>query len=226
MNILTTTAVRFRLVMSLLLGLLVTLTVVIAFFGMQQLDTRAEEVSKVVYEADNSEQKLNSIKSLRANMDSQPDAVRRAQQIVAESKSYSYQNVIVKDVMSMASRAGVEITNYTFSDPGEEAAGGAAPAATPQAPAAPATDPATDPAAAATPPGMEGATPQIAQSQLKSVSFNITLKTPLEYTRLLNFIHYVEQNATKMQIATLTLSKGESNNTVSIDALTIEVYVR
>ncbi len=222
MNILTTTAVRFRLVMSLLLGLLVTLTVVIAFFGMQQLDTRAEEVSKVVYEADNSEQKLNSIKSLRANMDSQPDAVRRAQQIVAESKSYSYQNVIVKDVMSMASRAGVEITNYTFSDPGEEAAGGAAPAATPQAPAAPATDP----AAAATPPGMEGATPQIAQSQLKSVSFNITLKTPLEYTRLLKFIHYVEQNATKMQIATLTLSKGESNNTVSIDALTIEVYVR
>lgn len=226
MNILTTTAVRFRLVMSLLLGLLVTLTVVIAFFGMQQLDTRAEEVSKVVYEADNSEQKLNSIKSLRANMDSQPDAVRRAQQIVAESKSYSYQNLIVKDVMSMASRAGVEITNYTFSDPGEEAAGGAAPAATPQAPAAPATDPATDPAAAATPPGMEGATPQIAQSQLKSVSFNITLKTPLEYTRLLKFIHYVEQNATKMQIATLTLSKGESNNTVSIDALTIEVYVR
>ena len=208
--------------MSLLLGLLVTLTVVIAFFGMQQLDTRAEEVSKVVYEADNSEQKLNSIKSLRANMDSQPDAVRRAQQIVAESKSYSYQNLIVKDVMSMASRAGVEITNYTFSDPGEEAAGGAAPAATPQAPAAPATDP----AAAATPPGMEGATPQIAQSQLKSVSFNITLKTPLEYTRLLKFIHYVEQNATKMQIATLTLSKGESSDTVSIDALTIEVYVR
>ena len=224
MNIFTATAVRFRLVMSIAIGLLLAATVAIAFFGLQLLGSRAVEVSQVVYEADNSEQKLNSIRSLRAEMESQPDAVDRARQIVAESQSYSYQNLIVKDIASMANRAGVEITNYTFSEPGAESAGGAAtpaPSPTPT-PEAGSADPAATPGAA----GAEGTPATTAQSTLKSISFDITLKTPVEYTRLLKFIHYVEQNPTKMQISTLTLSKGESSQSVGIDALTIEVYVR
>lgn len=220
MNVFTSSAVRFRLIMSLALGILLMAIVAIAFFGLQLLSSRADEVSKVVYEADTSEQKLNGIRSMRTQMQAQPEAVKRAQQIVAESKSYSYQNVIVKDITSMADRAGVEITNYTFSEPGTDSAASGATAA----PAA--NQPAVADPAAAAPSGTAGTATPAAQSSLKSISFDISLKTPVEYTRLLKFIHYIEQNATKMQISTLTLSKAESNRTVGIDALTIEVYVR
>lgn len=216
-NLITKSAMRFRLAMAVLFVVLVAAATVVAFLGVQQLNGFAKEVSAVVYEASSSEQKLAGIRSLREQMNSQPDAVRRAEDIVAESKSYRYQNVIVNDIRAMADRAGVEIINYTFSSPDGSAAGAAAPA--PAAPVAPAPD-------AAVPGDPTSAAPLAAQSTLKSITFDITLRTPVEYDRLLRFIHYIEQNATKMQIATLNISKGESANSVSIDALTIEVYVR
>lgn len=219
-NPLTKSAVRFRLVMGLTFVLLVVAATGVAIYGVGVLNKYAAEVSNFVYKADTSEQKLDNIKKLAEQMDSQPFAVKQAQQIVAESKSYRYQNVIVNDLQRMANSAGVQIISYDFASGASSDSGGApAPeAATPPATAAPAAGGA----------GVGGAAlPQrpAAQSTLKSISFNITLKTPIDYKSLLNFIHLIEQNATKMQIANVTLSAAEEGAQVNVDALTIEVYV-
>ena len=54
----------------------------------------------------------------------------------------------------------------------------------------------------------------------------MSLQTPVNYRNFLNFLNYIEQNLTKMQIANVNLSRGETSSTVNTNALEIEVYVR
>ena len=175
-------ATRLRLVLFIILGLLIAAAVALSAFGIQYLNTQALEVQQVVYDATNGDQKLQRIQQLSTKLQQDQDAVLRAKQVVAESKSYKYQDVIIRDLQTMASRAGVSITNFDFIS--GAAAGGSAPTApTTQTPAAPA-----------------------ASGGLRSTTVNITLKTPVNYRNLLTFIHYIEQNLTKMQIARIGLS--------------------
>lgn len=215
-NPLTKSAVRFRLVMTVVLILLCVLVVALATVGVRRLDRYAKEVSTVVYEADTSEEKLNNIRRMSAELDRQQDVAARARQIVAESKSYQYQDVIIADLQAMAARAGLRITNFDFTAGTAAGTTGAAPA-----PAAGSSAP-----AASAPPatGAPAATPG---SSLKSTTVNITLDGEMEYRQLLNFIHYIEQNVTKMQIASVTMSRsGDNGSKVTTDSLTIEVYIR
>lgn len=198
-------ATRLRLVLFIILGLLIAAAVALSAFGIQYLNTQALEVQQVVYDATNGDQKLQRIQQLSTKLQQDQDAVLRAKQVVAESKSYKYQDVIIRDLQTMASRAGVSITNFDFIS--GAAAGGSAPTApTTQTPAAPA-----------------------ASGGLRSTTVNITLKTPVNYRNLLTFIHYIEQNLTKMQIARIGLSNAGSeisSSSVTSEALTLEVYIR
>ena len=42
----------------------------------------------------------------------------------------------------------------------------------------------------------------------------------------MNFIHYIENNLTKMQLSGVSLSKGKEGNNITVSALTIEVYLK
>lgn len=203
-------AVRLRVVLLVMMFLLIGLAIVLGFFGLKYLNAQALEVQQVVYEAANGDQKLQRIQELSATLDNNQDAVERAKQIVAESKSYQYQDVIIRDLQAMASQAGVNITNFDF---GSAAAGTGGTTSTP-APASPAA-PAT--------PGAPVA------AGLRSTTVNITLENPVDYKKLLTFIHYIEQNLTKMQISKVGLasaSSTESPDFISSETLSIEVYIR
>jgi hypothetical protein len=74
--------------------------------------------------------------------------------------------------------------------------------------------------AAATPTKIAGITP---------TTVNISLKNPVEYSRIMAFISYIEHNLTKMQIARVSLSHDSaSGNTpmVNSDSLQVEVYIK
>lgn len=197
--------------MSISLVLLIFIAGAIAFYGVKQLNLYADDVSEKVYTASNAEMKLDTVRILARQMDEQPEVIARAQKIVAESQSYQYQNTIIRDLQAMAARAGVSIVNYNFVE-SSAAASSSAPAAS---------------GSTATPSSGVAAPQPAATTGPKSVSFNITLADPVNYSGFLNFVHYVEQNATKMQISSIGLSKSDKNDTqVTVDTLTIEVYVR
>lgn len=195
----TADAVRLRLVLIVVLCLQIAGAIGIGALGIGTLNKRAGDVQQVVYDASNSDEKLQRVQELMRLLESNKESVERAKQVVAESKSYQYQDVIIRDLQAIAKRANIEITNFNF------AAGGAATAAgktaTPTTP---------------TPGG-----------GLQSTTVNITLKTPLNYRNFLNFVHYIEQNLTKMQISKIGLvGVTDSPNSVESETLTIEVYVR
>ena len=196
-------AVRLRLILIVVLLLLVSLTIALGFFGVQYLKAQATEVQQVVYDATNSDRKLQRIQELASELEANQDAAARAKQVVAESKSYQYQDVIIKDLQAMASREGVSITNFNFTGSGSSTAKGSSATTKPQATSS--------------------------AGGLRSTTVDITLKNPVDYRSLLRFIHYIEQNLTKMQIAKVGLAgaaDADSPNAVTSETLTIKVYIR
>ena len=200
------TATRLRLILSstLILIAIATAGAFIYFYG--PLQSFAVETNHASVDAAASENNLATLEKVKDFLAKNSSVVERAQEIVAESKSYQYQDQIITDLNKFASASGLTITNVDF-------AGGNA----------------TAPSSTST--GTQQSQTQAAQpaaSSLRSTSATITLKTPVDYNAYLNFVHAIEQNLTKMQISKLSLSHDEAagGNAVISEALKIEVYIK
>lgn len=198
-------AVSLRIILSVTLFLIAGILVAVLWFSNDILKKSAAEVSQVTSDAGASQSSVQTLQKIKQELESKKDIIAKASSIVADSQGYKYQDQIIKDLNGYAAASGIVITNFTFTT-------AAAPAAA--APAAPAAGGATG--AAVTP---------AAPSGVKSTSASISLKSPVKYVNLLQFIHSIEQNLTKMQIARITLSKGTTHDDVSTDALEIQVYI-
>ena len=144
-----------------------------------------------------SEDTLQKLELLKTELDAQQDIISLTSRVTANSQNYAYQDLLVKDLTIYADRAQLSIKNINFTD---QAA--TTPASTEGTPA-------------------EGAT----TTGLKKATVDITLETPVNYESLLNFLHYIEQNLTKLKISKVGLAKGEAGNVV-IDVLNLEVYIQ
>lgn len=193
-------AVQLRMILFVSLGAIILLGATGFYFIQQHLRNFAVEVSHASEDARTSDNDIAALKKLQKQLAENQDNIKRTQSIVADSKSYKYQDQIIKDLNTYASRSGIGITRFTFDD----AAAGPGAKTTPTA----------------------GAAAPATISGLKSTSVSIGLKTPTQYKNLMNFVHAIEQNLTKMQIAGLSLNKGDNPTEVSISALTIEVYIQ
>ena len=196
-------ASTLRLTLTVSMFLIGALAVVMFYFANQHLSEVATDVSRIAADAEASQNNLQTLQTIEQKLSNEQQAIDRAQNIVAESQSYQYQDQILSDLNSYAARSGVSITNINFSTgDGSVAASSGGEAAVPA------------PGAAAAPAG------------LKTTSVSVTIDNPVNYNNLLRFMRSIEQNLTKMQLSSVSLSKGESGNQVTSDALNIEVYIR
>lgn len=205
-NPLTSSAPRLRLVLSITLILLTVLGGALIVFGIGFLRDYAQTVNSVVTEAENSSNRIDQIQQDIVEYQQNKEAVKLAEQVIAQRESYQYQDDAYKDLLAIAARAGVSIEKYTFSD----------------------TNPANG-TTSSSPSGSASSSPQTSSSSLKPTYITITLTNPVNYVNFLNFIHYIEQNLTKMQIKKISLSSafGEDiDNAVLSDELTLEVYTQ
>lgn len=195
------TAQKLRLLLFVGIALLIALSAAGFWFAHKQLVGFAEEVRTTTAIANASTQDLANLQSLKTQLAEDADTVERTKSIVADSQYYAYQDQIIKDINTYANRAGVTITGYTFNT----AATGAASQAAASTPAA---------AGAQTVAG------------LKSVSVSVAIKSPVKYNSIMNFIHAIEQNLTKMQLAGVSLTKDPQSDNVTANSLNLEVYTR
>lgn len=179
--------------------LIVILSGVGFWFFKGWLASYASDVSTKAQQAETSSSDITTLQRLKTQLEQDSVAVNRTKNIVADSKSYEYQNQIVTDLSTYAKNSGITIESYSF-DAGTSAAGAAAPTA--------------------------GATP--APAGLKTTKVSITISNPVKYDTAMRFIHSIELNLTKMQLAGVSLHKdtGASDNFVTLDPLTVEVYIR
>lgn len=192
------TAIKLRLILSCMLFVITTIGVAIFYFGNSVLSQVATDVSHTVADASAGQNKLQALQKTEKDLAANQKIVQRAGEVVANSQSYEYQNQIINDLNQYAARSGIELTNIDFSTDTKTGA-------------------ATTPAAGSSP------TPT-APSGVKTATITVTVKNPIQYVNLLRFMQAIEQNLTKMQLASVGITKDQAG--VSSDVLTITTYVR
>lgn len=200
-----TPAVTMRIVFALSLVLILVGMGVVVYFGYTMLQGTAEEVSKVQTEAKAVDAKVQNLARLEKEMEKYKDSVAKAQQLVAETRQYQYQNQIINDLTTYASQSGVGIAGFTFASgsAGSKSSSGSSSTS-----------------------GASGSTGASTGAGPKSIKVSVRLNEKTDYMALLRFMHLIEQNLTRMQIASVSMSKTEGTGQVNTQTLEVEVYVR
>ena len=200
------TASRLRIILSVVL-VLVLVGGALGFSYVQHLlKTYVADTNALNRRADSSSTNLETLRRVKNYLAEHQSDVDLAKRVVAESKSYQYQNDIITDLTSFAKKSGITITQFDFSDTQQTGSG---------ASSSP-TQPTTGSTATST-------------GGLNSKSVTVTIKSPVNYNNLLEFMHRIEQNVTKMQIAEVSLARDSSagsSSKVSAQTFNIQVYVQ
>jgi hypothetical protein len=204
-------AQKLRSILIVTIFLIVIVAAALFVYGRHTLDGYATEVKKVNETVASSNQNLSALNTLKTKLAENSDAVDRTKNLVAESKSYAYQDQIIADLNAYAKQANVAISGFEFNTV-DASTPGSTGAATPSAPA-----PST---------GAAPTTPAPVVGGLKTTSVSVTLKSPLPYKNVMKFTHMIEQNLTKMQLTGISFNKDQAKENVTVDALTIEVYIK
>lgn len=204
----TMTASTLRMILSVALLLTIAAGVGMSYFVLRGLDNYAKGVNEVVVKAKESDDDVTRIDQLTQQLNQNREAFTKAKSVVAESKSYKYQNTIVEDIRDMANRAEVSVSSFDFAT--EEAASGSSSSGS-------STSSGTTSTAAT----------NTANGSLKTTSTTVTVEGPVSYRKMLNFINNIEQNLTKMQITDTSFSRDSEQPTLlGTQQITIEVYVQ
>lgn len=187
---------RVRLILSISIVLIILAGAGIFYLAYGRLSEVAAQTGASAASALESQDTLQKLELLKTELDAKQDIISLTSRVTANSQNYAYQDLLVKDLTIYADRAQLNIKNINFTDQ------------------------------AATPAPTEGTpTEGSTTTGLKKATVDITLETPVNYESLLNFLHYIEQNLTKLKISNVGLAKGEAGAVV-IDVLNLEVYIQ
>ena len=187
-----------RIILSLLLLIILSAMVGLVIFAYSFLSKASEEVGKMQTEATAVDAKIQSLLASKSQLDRNSDTVKKAKNIVSESKLYQYQNQIIKDLNTYADRAGIPIKAFSFQNE-------------------PTTSAKTTKSSKRTPASPAG---------VKSTFVSIQLGDHIDYTKFLHFLSLIEKNVTRMQLLGVSISRGANNHEISIQSLEVKVYTR
>ena len=187
-----------RIILSLLLLIILSAMVGLVIFAYSFLSKTSEEVGKMQTEATAVDSKIQSLLASKSQLDRNSDTVKKAKNIVSESKLYQYQNQIIQDLNTYADRAGIPIKSFSFQN-----------------------EPTTSTKTATS-------SKQISSSPagVKSTFVSIQLGDHIDYTKFLHFLSLIEKNVTRMQLSGVSISRGANNHEISIQSLEVKVYTR
>jgi len=200
-----TPAVTMRIVFALSLVLILVGMGGVVYFGYTMLQGTAEEVSKIQTEAKAVDAKVQNLARLEKEMEEYKDSVAKAQQLVAETQQYQYQNQIINDLTAYANKSGVGIAGFTFTSGSAGVKSNSGSSGTS---------------------GTNNSSGSNSAAGPKSMKVSVRLNEKTDYMALLRFMHLIEQNLTRMQIASVSMSKTEGTGQVNTQTLEVEVYVR
>ena len=187
-----------RIILSLLLLIILSAMVGLVIFAYSFLSKTSEEVGKMQTEAIAVDAKIQSLLASKSQLDRNSDTVKKAKNIVSESKLYQYQNQIIKDLNTYANRTGIPIKAFSFQNE-------------------PTTSAKTAKSSKRTSTSPAG---------VKSTFVSIQLGDHIDYTKFLHFLSLIEKNVTRMQLLGVSISRGANNHEISIQSLEVKVYTR
>lgn len=119
-------ATTVRIILFIILVLILGGIAASTYFANSFLNTTAEEVATMQSEATAVDAKIQNLLDLKKQLDENKAIVKKAENIVADSKLYQYQNQIIEDFSAYARKANISIQSYTFQSANANNAKGAA----------------------------------------------------------------------------------------------------
>lgn len=115
-------AIKLRNFLLAGIGLVIIMIGVTIYYASTFLHDETTKSVHTEIDAEVSAHDLDRLKSLQKILDADQDSVHKAEQIVAATQQYQYQDQIINDINSYAQQTGVEITAYNFGATGQPAA--------------------------------------------------------------------------------------------------------
>lgn len=203
-------ASKLRIILFITLLLIAVLAVAGFYFVQSKLSEYSRSISQLNADTAASNGNVETLRYIKQYLAEHTSVISKAQSIVADSKSYAYQDQIVDDIVNIGKQSNINVTGFTFDKDSTATSSPTAPAAT--TPAAPA--PATAPSNVVAVP-----------SSVKSTTVSITIESPASYDDIMSFIKHIEINPTQMQIERVSLTK-DTGNGVTSPTFSIKVYIR
>ncbi len=164
--------------------------------------------------ADSTQKDIDSLQKSYKWIENHPEIIDKTNKIVAEASQYQYQDQIIKDLESYAQQSGnLVVSQYTFSD-----SSGAQAAPSGSGGSGSTTPPATTAGGSTT-------SAQLPQG-LTATTVDITFpQKGVPYDKVLLFVKKIEQNVTRMQITSLSITPDTTNRKSVIVTMTISVFL-
>jgi flagellar basal body-associated protein FliL len=166
---------------------------------------KADDTATVVAQASDSDHQLQVLRTAERTLSENLSVEQKVQQMVPDKTSYEYQDAIALNILALAKKAGVTIKSIDYTSANAAAR------------------------AAATAQGNSASTVAL-PGGITSTTANITFESPLRYDQWLAFVHYLEMNTMKMQIASVSISSQgvtpDGHSLITSDGFTIGVYIR
>jgi hypothetical protein len=185
------TAIALERLLLISIALMIVGTI-FAFSSVNKvLNERARATNHKKIDAEIGRDTIDRLRFLDTYIQDNKSTIDRAASIVANSKQYSYQNQIVTDINTLASRADVSVLGYSFATKSQQKSSHIV-------------------------------------AGLKTITVDLTLKSPLPYSNFLRFLKAIEQHLTKMQVSgvSLTPDQGGSGSNIANPTIGLEVYVK
>jgi hypothetical protein len=191
------TAAKLRAILITIMVMIIAISVGGFFFVQTRLSDYSDEVSYKVADAEASQDSVHLLQELQGELEKQKDVANKVASIVAPDQSHSYQDQIIQDLTVYASKTGVTISEFSFTQSG-------ASSSTSQTPTGSST--ANPNSISVT---ITLATPVVYENLIKFID------------AIENNLARIQLTGIDLRQA----DSGNSNN-ISVDALTIEVYTR
>lgn len=202
-------------ILILIVILVFGVTIAAYYFLSNFAKSQAKAANHSMITAQSTQKDIDSLQKSYKWIEKHPEVIDKTNKIVAEASQYQYQDQIIKDLESYAKQSGnLVVSQYTFSDAsGAQAApsgsGGSGATGSASAPAA-----ASGTASTQLPQGLTATTVDITFPQ-KGVP----------YDKVLLFVKKIEQNVTRMQITSLSITPDPTNRKSVIVTMTISVFL-
>lgn len=202
------TATKLRIILSLTLFLIIGGAIGGFHYARTFLTEYAVEVSHRKIDAEASNGNISALEKVKTELAANKDVIAKAAALKSNSEFPEFD--IVEDVTRYANQNNLTIESFNFGESSSTAGSNAASAPNSTAPGTP-NKPAANNAAAGS----------------STVSISVTLKSPANYTDVLQFIHDLNQSVPKLKVQGVSVAgSGNSKSNVNIQPLVIEMYTR
>lgn len=193
-----------RLLLSISLFIIAILATVGFIFAQQKLGAYATEVSRKKVDATASKSSLQTLQSIQKQLAADTETIKKAASIKHISDLPQFK--AIEDIQNHAKANKISLTEVSFAD-------AAAATATPQA-TAPAATPATP-----------GATTPTAERAGVDISFGVN-DGEVPIADFVRFLYDIEHSTPKMQIKGISLTKGDSKDSITVSTMTVTMFTK